>query len=512
METKQKKKQWVEKRPTGANLNIFGKSAPQVKELEGAVLGAIMLESKAFDLVSGILKPESFYSEQNQLVYKAIVQLATASKPTDFMMVVQQLKTNEQLDIVGGPYGVTKLTESVVSSANIEYHARIIAEKYILRELAILGAEMQHDAFEDSADVFDLLDQVDGKLSQIISGNNQKPFTGITEALVKSIQRIEELRMIDSDITGIPSRFQSLNKITHGWQKTDLIILAARPSVGKTAFAGNIIVDACKFFHEKYLQEKKTNQLAKSESAVFFSLEMSVGQLVNRMLSCESEIWLEKISNGKLEEREMMQLYKGAVETLSSLPLFIDDTASLNIFELRAKCRRLKNNHNLGLIVIDYLQLMSGVAAGGNREQEISKISRDLKGLAKELQVPIMALSQLSRETEKRSGDKKIPQLSDLRESGAIEQDADMVMFLYRPEYYDIKSDEMGESNKGETHVKIAKHRNGSLATIKLKANLAIQKFTDYDDFEIVKEKLGSGSWVPVKNHFETSAKNDLPF
>jgi len=511
METKQQYKRKRDER-IFVPASIGGKVAPNAKDLESAILGAIMLEKNAFDLVSGILRPESFYVEANQRVYKAITQLSSANKPTDFIMVIQQLKSNEELDFVGGPYGVTKLTESVVSSANIEYHARLVAEKCILRELAVLGAEMQNDSFEDSTDVFELLDTVDGKLSKIISGNNQKPFTGISEALVKSIQRIEELRVMDSDITGIPSGFTKLDKITHGWQVTDLIILAARPSVGKTAFAGNVIVNACKFFHQQHQELKRTNPLIKSKSAVFFSLEMSIGQLVNRMLSCESEIWLDKISNGKLEEHEMKALYNKAVNKLSELPLFIDDTAALNIFELRAKCRRLKNNHNLGLIIIDYLQLMSGVNGSGNREQEISKISRDLKGLAKELKVPIIALSQLSRETEKRKGEAKTPQLSDLRESGAIEQDADMVMFLYRPDYYDITANEMGESNKGETHVKIAKHRNGSLDSIKLKANLAIQKFTDYDDFEIVKEKLGSGSWAPVKNHFETSAKDDLPF
>jgi replicative DNA helicase len=289
--------------------------------------------------------------------------------------------------------------------------------------------------------------------------------------LVKTIQRIEEMRNRDEDITGVPSGFPSLDKLTYGWQPTDLIILAARPSVGKTAFALNLARSAA-------LSAKKPYPVA------FFSLEMSAGQLVQRILSAESEIWLEKISRGKLEEHEMKQLYKKGIERLSNAPIFIDDSAALNIFELRAKCRRLKNKHNIGLIIIDYLQLMSGGGdnKNGNREQEISKISRDLKGLAKELQVPIIALSQLSREVEKRKEGAKIPQLSDLRESGAIEQDADMVMFLYRPDYYEIGTNEMGESTKGETYVKIAKHRNGSLDTIKLKALLHIQKFIEDED------------------------------
>ncbi|MEO5647378.1 MAG: DnaB-like helicase C-terminal domain-containing protein, partial [Chitinophagaceae bacterium] len=228
----------------------------------------------------------------------------------------------------------------------------------------------------------------------------------------------------------------------------------------------------------------------------------SSSQLVQRILSAESEIWLEKISRGKLEEHEMKQLYAKGIQRLSTAPIYIDDTAALNIFELRAKCRRLKNKHNIGLIVIDYLQLMSGTgdSKGSNREQEISRISRDLKGLAKELQVPIIALSQLSREVEKRKEGNKMPQLSDLRESGAIEQDADMVMFLYRPEYYDITANEFGESNKGETHVRIAKHRNGSLETIKLKALLHIQKFVEDDSNDVGGMGLPAGNWKPIQD------------
>jgi replicative DNA helicase len=310
--------------------------------------------------------------------------------------------------------------------------------------------------------------------------------------LVKTIQRIEDMRSRDEDLTGVPSGFPSLDRVTYGWQNTDLIVLAARPSVGKTAFALNLAR------HAAVVDEKSKR---KATPVAFFSLEMSASQLVTRILSAESEIWLEKISRGKLEEHEMKQLYKKGIEKLSNAPIFIDDTAALNIFELRAKCRRLKNKHNLGLIIIDYLQLMSGTGENrnSNREQEISRISRDLKGLAKELQVPIIALSQLSREVEKRKEGAKIPQLSDLRESGAIEQDADMVMFLYRPEYYDITANEMGESNKGETYVKIAKHRNGSLETIKLKALLHIQKFIEDEDGGDFGGQKPGGNFRPVR-------------
>jgi replicative DNA helicase len=287
----------------------------------------------------------------------------------------------------------------------------------------------------------------------------------------------------------VPTGFPLMDKLTYGWQPTDLIILAARPSVGKTAFALNLARNAA--LHP-----------TKPTAVGFFSLEMSAGQLVQRILSAESEIWLEKIARGRLEEHEMKQLYKKGIERLASAPIHIDDTAALNIFELRAKCRRLKNKHNVGLIIIDYLQLMSGTSENRNtnREQEISRISRDLKGLAKELNIPIIALSQLSREVEKRGAKEgqKIPQLSDLRESGAIEQDADMVMFLYRPEYYDITANEMGESNKGETHVRIAKHRNGQLDTIKLKALLHIQKFIEEDGTDSSSHLPAGGSWKPV--------------
>jgi replicative DNA helicase len=472
---------------------MYGKVPPQAKELEEAVLGAIMLEKSAFDTVIEILKPECFYVDANQRIFKAMQGLAIKSLPIDLLTVVEELKFREELDLVGGPYYVTRLTNAVVSSANIDAHSRIVLQKFIQRELIRISGEILGDAYEDSTDVFDMLDEAEGKLFEITNSHLRKNFDTIDAVLVKTIQRIEDMRNRDEDITGVPTGFPSLDKLTYGWQKTDLIVLAARPSVGKTAFALNLARSAA-----------VTADPKKAVPVAFFSLEMSSSQLVQRILSAESEIWLEKISRGKLEEHEMKQLYKKGIDTLSKAPIFIDDTAALNIFELRAKCRRLKNKHNVGLIIIDYLQLMSGAGENrnGNREQEISKISRDLKGLAKELQVPIIALSQLSREVEKRKEGNKIPQLSDLRESGAIEQDADMVMFLYRPEYYDITSNEMGESNKGETYVKIAKHRNGSLDTVKLRAMLHIQKFvedeTGSDGFGGGSAPSGGGNWKPV--------------
>jgi replicative DNA helicase len=497
------------KAPLDLSTMIYGKVPPQARDLEEAVLGAIMLEKAAFDAVIEILKPECFYVEAHQRVYRAMQGLANKSQPIDILTVVEELRAREELDMVGGPYYITKLTNAVVSSANIEAHSRIVLQKFIQRELIRISGEIISDAYEDSTDVFDLLDQAESKIYEVTSTHLRNNYETIDSVLVKTIQRIEDLRHKNEDITGVPSGFPTLDKITYGWQPTDLIILAARPSVGKTAFALNLARNAA--LHP-----------TKSTPVAVFSLEMSAGQLVQRILSAESEIWLEKISRGKMEEHEMKQLYARGIQRLAQAPIFIDDTPALNIFELRAKCRRLKNANNIGLIIIDYLQLMSGTGEnrGSNREQEISNISRSLKGLAKELQVPIVALSQLSREVEKRKEGNKMPQLSDLRESGAIEQDADMVCFLYRPEYYDINQDEMGDSNRGETHVRIAKHRNGSLETIKLRALLHIQKFVEDgggSDFgpglpSNFKPVSGMDSGGGARMFIQTGSKmNDLP-
>lgn len=464
---------------------VYGKVPPQAKDLEEAVLGAIMLEKSAFDTVIEILKPECFYVDANQRIYRAMQSLQQKNQPIDILTVVEELRSKVELEMVGGPYYVTKLTNAVVSSANIEAHSRIILQKFIQRELIRISGEIISESYEDGTDVFDLLDEAESKLFEITNNHLRKNFDSIDSVLVKTVQRIEDMRHRTEDITGVPSGFPSLDKVTYGWQPSDLIILAARPAVGKTAFALNLVRNAA-------LSSKQV-------PVAFFSLEMSSAQLVQRVLSAESEIWLEKISRGKMEEHEMKQLYAKGIQKLAQAPIYIDDTAALNVFELRAKARRLKNKHNIGMIIIDYLQLMSG--GGGknvNREQEISTISRNLKTLAKELMIPIIALSQLSRAVETRKEGNKMPQLSDLRESGAIEQDADMVMFIYRPEYYDITSNEMGESNKGETHVRIAKHRNGSLETIKLRAQLHIQKFVEMEEDDFGGLGGGGGSWRPV--------------
>lgn len=486
---------------------VYGKVPPQAKDLEEAILGAIMLEKGAWDLVLEIqLKPESFYVDAHQRIFRAMQSLSQKSQPLDMLTVVEELRLKEELDIIGGPYYVTKLTNSVVSSANIQAHARIVLQKFIQRELIRISGEIISDAYEDSTDVFELLDDAETKIYNVSSEHLRNNFEPIDKVLIKTYKRIEDMRHKNEDFTGVPSGFLKLDRVTYGWQNTDLIILAARPSVGKTAFALNLARNAA-------LHPKKPTPVA------FFSLEMSAGQLVQRVLSAESEIWLEKISRGKMEEHEMEQLYKKGIQRLSQAPLYIDDTAALNIFELKAKCRRLKNINNIGLIIIDYLQLMSGTGENrnSNREQEISNISRSLKGLAKELNVPIIALSQLSREVEKRKEGSKIPQLSDLRESGAIEQDADMVCFIYRPEYNDITADAMGESTKEDAYLRIAKHRNGSLETLKYRAKLNIQKFFEEDGDNFTSYKMPA-NFKPVtdidgpKLYIQTGSKmNDLP-
>ena len=467
MEKTQNKKRDKKQLPPIVNL---GKVPPQAVDIEKSLLGACTLDVNAIDAAAELLTPAMFYSEANKLIFEAMLELSKNSR-IDTVSVVQQLMSTGNLENAGGAFYISQLSNGVTSSANVGNWARIIAEQFLKRELITLSGETLNDGYEETTDVFDLIERTDKRLSELVFRNVKSHYRHVSDISMESIMRIEELRHLAQDITGVPSSFTDLDRITHGWQPTDLIILAARPSVGKTAFALNLARNAA------------INSV-KPVAVGFFSLEMSAGQLVNRLLSAESSISLDKLSTGKLEEYEAIQLATKGHQALSKAQIFIDDTASITISELRAKARKLKKKENVGLIIIDYLQLMSGDGRSGNREQEISKISRELKGLAKELQVPIIALSQLSRETEKRSGDKKVPQLSDLRESGAIEQDADMVMFMYRPEYYDVNASEMGESTKGETHIKIAKHRNGILDTVKLKAVLAIQKFYDMDPVE----------------------------
>lgn len=480
------------RKPDLTNL-VYGKIPPQAPEMEEAVLGAIMLEKdKLAEVLEIIQSPDCFYVDANQKIYAGIRRLFDKGMPVDLLTVTDEMRKSNELEIVGGAYYLTSLTMKVVSSAHVEAHARIIMEKFIQRELIRISGEVIGSAYEDSTDVFDLLDKAESNLYEITDKHLRKNFKSLKEVLVRTVNEIEEAKNKKDDITGVPSSFVPLDKLTSGWQKTDLIILAARPAVGKTAFCLNLAMNAA-------MNAQKPFPVA------FFSLEMGAGQLVKRMLSAVTEVSMEAITKGRMQEHEWVQMTQ-RMNKLAGAPIFLDDQAALNIFELRAKARRLKQKHDIQLIIIDYLQLMQASVNGGNREQEVSKISRDLKALAKELEIPIIALSQLSRGVESRK-ESKVPQLSDLRESGAIEQDADMVMFLYRPEYYGINNDEMGQTIEGETHIHIAKHRNGSTDTVKVRFIKEYQKFVDLPD-ENFGGNFGSG-FTPFNDNPQAGIRRD---
>jgi replicative DNA helicase len=447
----------------------LGKVPPQAVEIEEAVLGALMLERDALSNVIEILKPESFYKEAHQEIYSSILELFKGSEPVDILTVTNHLRKKGKLDAVGGPYYITNLTSRVNSSANTEYHSRIITELSIKRELIRISTETQQDAYDESTDVFNLLDKTEQSLFDISETNIRKNYDSMRSLMGDAIREIEKKKNLKTTVTGVPSGFIGIDRITSGWQKSDLVIIAARPGMGKTAFALSAIRNAAVDFEK---------------AVAIFTLEMSSIQLVNRLISAEAELESDKIRKGLLEEYEWEQLvYK--TSKLTEARIFIDDTPALTILELRAKSRRLVSQHHVELIVVDYLQLMAGETSrfggAGNREQEIASISRALKNLAKELNVPVIALSQLSRAVETRGGDKR-PQLSDLRESGSIEQDADLVLFLYRPEYYGFSESDSGQNVRGMCELIIAKHRNGSVGSVNLKFITHFTKFAELTD------------------------------
>lgn len=471
----------------------LGKLPPQAVEIEEVVLGALMLERDALSNVIDILHPESFYKEAHRHIYEAIVHLFNHSEPVDIKTVTHQLRKEGKLELVGGAYFVTQLTAKVNSAANIETHARIIAEQSIKRELIRIATEIQQDAYEDTMDVFKLLDRTEQSLFEVSESHIRKNYDKMSSLLHQAIEEIQIKKEKKDGLTGVPSGFTALDRVTSGWQPSDLVIIAARPGMGKTAFVVSALRNAAVDF---------------ARPVAIFSLEMSSVQLVNRMISAEAELESEKIKRGDLADYEWEQLIHKTTR-LSNAPIFIDDTPALSILELRAKCRRLVSQHGVSLIIIDYLQLMTGdtsKSGGGNREQEIASISRALKGIAKELNVPVLALSQLSRAVETRGGDKK-PQLSDLRESGSIEQDADMVIFLYRPEYYGITQDESGMPLSGMGEVIIAKHRNGKTDTVPLKF---IGKFTKFADMEVSSAPAGFTPF-PKSDHGNSDFTITLP-
>ncbi len=496
-ESKGTVKNKLRKSPLKQAFSEHGKVPPQAVDLEEAVLGALMLEQEPLNTVIDVLKPEMFYKEAHQEIYRAIHNLFNKSEPVDILTVTNELKLNGNLELVGGAYYIAQLTNRVASSANTEYHARIVLQKYIQRELIAVSSEIIKDAFEDTTDVFELLDKAEKNLFAVSENNFRRAYDSMQSLVKDAIDEIQKAKDHDGNIRGVPSGFTALDRITAGWQKSDLIVLAARPGMGKTAFvlsmARNIAVDFKK-------------------PVAFFSLEMASVQLVTRLISSESQLPADKLKKGNLENFEWEQL-NAKIGGLVEAPLYIDDTPALSIFELRAKCRRLVAQHKIELIIIDYIQLMSSGGDGkGNREQEISTISRSLKSLAKELNVPIITLSQLNRSVETRSGSKR-PMLSDLRESGAIEQDADMVLFIYRPEYYKIDQDEEGNSTHGMAELIIAKHRNGALADVKMQFIDRFAKFVDYEDDSFADDgTLPSGNDYSKENSYTVPSRmNDSP-
>ncbi|MFT6004055.1 MAG: replicative DNA helicase, partial [Bacteroidia bacterium] len=431
----EKKRATAKKKSTFGNMDM-SKLQPQARDLEEAVLGALMLEKHAPEKVASYLKAEAFYVDAHQLIYGAIISLFTLGHPVDILTVTEQLRKDGTLESAGGAYYITSLTNKISSAANIEYHAHIVIQKSIQRQLITVAGEIGEKAFEETSDAFELLDQSEKQLFEIKNSTMTKNYDEVSDLIAKAIKDIEESTADGEGLTGIPTGFTELDRMTSGWQKSDLIILAARPGMGKTAFV---------------LSMARNAAVLANKSVAIFSLEMSSMQLVKRLIASEAELSSEKIRSGKLEEHEWQQLHT-KISTIEDAKLFIDDTPALSVLELKAKARRLKSNRQLDMIIIDYLQLMraeEGNKNAGNREQEISYISRSLKGLAKELDIPIIALAQLSRAVEQRQD--KRPVLSDLRESGSIEQDADLVTFIFRPEYYGITQDEEGNDNTGLT-------------------------------------------------------------
>lgn len=444
-----------------------GKMPPNALDFEKIVIGTFLIDRKGLDHSIDLLTPDVFYDPRHQTIFSSILKLYESNSPIDLMTVIQDLKKNEKLNLAGGDHYIIDLTMGVSSSAHIEYHVRVILEKFILRSLINVSANVIDSSYKESTDVFELLDKAEQSFFEITNGTIKKGFDTANSLVKEAIDKIKSLKDKEG-LSGIPSGFTALDKETGGWQNSDLIIIAARPAMGKTAFilsmARNICVDY-------------------QIPMALFSLEMASVQLITRMISSETGISSEKLRKGQMADEEWQRLFTN-VSALENAPLYIDETPSLSIFDFRAKCRRLVMQHGVKIIMVDYLQLMTASSGKGtgNREQEIAMISRSLKAIAKELNVPVIALSQLSRSVETRPG--KRPMLSDLRESGAIEQDADIVSFIFRPEYYKIAvwdNDEEGmeTSTENQAEIIIAKHRNGATADVRLAFHKNIGKFAD---------------------------------
>ncbi len=423
---------------------------PSEPEIEASVLGAMLIEKEAVPKALELLSADSFYLKSHKLIYDAMTSLFDAGEPIDTVTVYEELKKRDQLDEVGGAVYLSKLSQNITSAANIEYHSKIIIEKQILRGLITSAHEIARSAYAGADDAFDILDNAERKIFEITESHLSKSYQGMDRAVRDAMEYIETIHSSTHQKFSVPTGFYELDELLGGFQKSDLIVLAARPSMGKTALALTLARNAA---------------IDHKIPVGIFSLEMATMQLIIRMICSEARINAHLVRTGKLPHSDGSKLSK-TVHKLTDAPVYVDDSPAQSVLEIRAKARRLKAEKNVGMIIIDYLQLMSGPQRTESREREISHISRSLKSLAKELNIPVIALSQLNRAVETRTD--KRPQLSDLRESGSIEQDADVVIFLNRPEYYGIEKDEHGESTAGVTEVIVGKQRNGPTGMIKL--------------------------------------------
>ena len=471
--------------------NAYAHIQPQATEIERIVLGSLMIDKDAFSMVSEILKPETFYEPRNQKVYKAIQTLSMEDHPVDIMTVTEELKKEGTINDVGGPGYILELSSRVASSAHIEYHAKILAQKFLARQLISFSSVIETKAFDETVDVDELMQEAEGSLFEISQKNMRQDYTHINPVVKDAVSILQKAAANKGGLTGLSTGYTKLDDYTSGWQPSDLVIIAGRPAMGKTSFAlslaKNIAVDL-------------------QEPIAFFSLEMSNVQLVNRLISNVCEISGKKILNGQLDDEEWSRLDK-SISALQNAPIYIDDTPGMSIFELRTKARRLVREKGVKIIMIDYLQLMNASGARfGSRQEEVSTISRSLKGLAKELNIPVLALSQLNRTVENRDGlEGKRPQLSDLRESGAIEQDADMVLFVHRPEYYRLFQDEKGNDLRGKAQIIIAKHRKGSTGDVLLNFK---GEYTRFDNIDEMRSPIGGGEIIGSKINGDD---NDFP-
>jgi replicative DNA helicase len=469
-------------KPEATGSDASGRMPPNAGEIEEAVLGGMLIEREAASVALEILKPDDFYQKKNQHIFEAIVRLYSRDNPVDILTVENELRDKNLLDEIGGAGYLSLLTRAVSSAANIEYHSQIIADKAIKRKLIHGLGDIIGKSFDNDSDPYELLDMSEQYLFELSNTNNRLTAKPVRDVISRTIKHLEEIQGKAHGVTGVATSLD-IDKLTAGWQKGDLVIIAARPSMGKTAFvltmARNIAMN---------VNEELRTPIA------LFSLEMSDQQLVQRLLTMEARIDAQAARTGRLTDEEFKRLIESAGR-LYNARIFIDDTPGLNIMELRSKCRRLKSEHDIGVVIVDYLQLMTGNTSDrSNREQEIANISRGLKALAKELSVPVIALSQLSRAVEQRGGNKK-PQLSDLRESGSIEQDADVVCFLYRPQYYGITTDDEGRSTAGLAEVIIGKQRNGPTGTISLRF---VEEYARFENFTSLYNDLSiPGGGIP---------------